>query len=135
MGIKSVQRFSLKMGVANLSGTNYYTWGSASQISSTQGIPAASVSSDGAAGRFCFVTLGANVNPNKTFLTHSFTGHAAATNEAVEIRMYNASGYPSSSTTSFNVIQIISRDNWPTSSYQGSVSEAPQISVEVVEFE
>jgi hypothetical protein len=136
MSIKKVQRFTVTMGTFNSGGIEYYTLGAAptnGSISSTDGL--ATISSEGSAARFVFVNPGVSFNPNKTFLTISFSGHSASTNEGVFARIYSGSGYPSSSTTSFNQIQIYQRGNWPVSSYSGGLPTNPAVSIEVVEFD
>ena len=136
---KLVQRFTLTMGTYRTGGINYWTLGSAQIIDSVSSTDNSAYifSPDGPAGRFCFVNLGRTVNPNKTFLTHSFSGHSSTSNERIEVRLYNWNqgvnpGYHSINDTEAYQIQLIHRDNWPKSSY--GTEFAPEITVEVVEY-
>lgn len=136
MGIKKVQRFTVTLGTFNSGGINYYTVGAAptnGSISSTSNL--ATMSSPALASRYIFVNPGQNFNPNKSFLTVYFIGHSASTNESISARIYSNSGYPSSSTTSWNQVQLIQRGNWPVNTYSGGLPDNPSVSVEVVEFE
>lgn len=136
MSIKRVQRFTVTLGTFNSGGNVYYSLGSAptnGSITSTSNL--ASISSPASASRYIFVNPGVNFNPNKTFLTISYSGHSAPTNEMITARIYSNSGYPSSSTTSWNQIQLSQRGNWLVSSYGGGLPQNPSVSIEVVEFE
>lgn len=132
--IKSVNRFTVAMGVTTISGVNYYTWGSASIISSTD-YDLQIYSPDGPISKFCFVQLPQPINPHKSFLTWTFNGHGSITRQNVRVRIYGTNGYPPSSSTDFTQIQLTQYDNFPVSIYGGSVpNEPPEVQVEIVEF-
>jgi hypothetical protein len=132
--IKSVNRFSVGMGKTTIGGTQYWTWGSSTSISSTN-YALQIYSPDGPTAKFCFIQLPTPINPHKSFLTWTFSGHGAATRQNTRVRIYGTNGYPPSSSTSFTQIQLNQYADFPVSSYGGSVpDENPEIRVEIVEF-
>lgn len=133
-----VQKFTITMGTY-VDGAEYWTLGSAKiidSVSSTDG-SAYLFSPDGPAARFCWVNLGRPVNPNKTFLNCSTSGHSASNNQGVSIRLYNfndgwqTAGYPAATDTEAFQVMLLQRANWPKSVFG---SDAPEVSVEVVEY-
>jgi hypothetical protein len=133
-----VQKFTVTMGTY-VDGSAYWTLGSAKiidSVSSTDG-SAYLFAPDGPAARFCFVNLGRAVNPNKTFLNYSHSGHQSNGNQLAQVRLYNwntgssTAGYPSSLDTEAYQVQLYQRGLWPKSTFG---SEAPEITVEVIEY-
>ncbi len=132
--IKSVRRFTVSMGKTTIGGVQYWTWGSATSISSTD-YTLQIYSSDGPVAKFCFVSFPVPFDPNKSFLTWSFTGHGASTRQNARVRICGTNGYPPSTCTSFTQIQITQFENFRVSTHAGTVpNENPSIDVELVEF-
>lgn len=131
--IKSIRRFTISMGTYTTGGVSYWTLGSATSISSTDYVVQI-YSPDGPAARFCFAHFPVPFNPHKTFLSWTTAGHSAGTQQSFKVRICGTNGYPPSSSTSFTQIQLTHYGNWPISSFNGGISTAPEISVELVEF-
>lgn len=137
-----VQKFTITMGTYTTGGLNYWTLGSAkiidlanlTSISSTDG-SAYLFSPLGPSALFCFVNLGRAVNPNKTFLKYSHSGHSRPGNQLAQVRLYNWNGstsnssYPSSLDTEAYQVQVSQRGLLPTSS-----DTPPEVAVEVIEY-
>lgn len=127
--IKSVQKFSLRMGEYNIGGTIYFNWGTSSSstgFSYNVASGSMSVTSPGSAGSYVFVNLAQTVNLRKSFLTAYYSGDPKM--GSAKVRLYSNSGYSGSS------VQITTSDLIPESLYILQNNNAPNISVEVIEF-
>lgn len=130
--IKSIKKITVQMGVVTIGGEQYFTWGSATSISSND-YDVRIHSPDGSVAKFCFVYVPVPYDPHKTFITHSFTGHTGG-NQGCKFRIYGTNGYPPSSSTAHTQMQLTQSGNFPLSTFRGTVSQPPSVSIEIVEF-
>jgi hypothetical protein len=128
--IKTIQRFTVEMGILTVGGVQYYTWGAASVQGFSSYPGPMTVFTPGPEASFCFVNLNQTVDPGKSFITVTYSGDGNGSQCAA--RLYRWGG--GSGGYSGAEVQVTQSQYIPVPSGNFIYRGPPAAMIEVIEY-